>query len=75
MMLMEYTNLDRLERLIHIPVSSRPEWLKNAREDAKEILWLAYRAHTNQDLGSLEELDREAGIMADTIQFRMENDC
>jgi hypothetical protein len=71
---MEYLNLDRLEKLIHIPVSSRPQWLKNAREDAEELLWLACRANTNQDLASLEELDREASYMADRIQYRMEND-
>ena len=47
---MEHVNLDRLERLIHIPVHSRPDWLKNAREDAEELLWLACRASTNQDL-------------------------
>ena len=71
---MEYLNLDRLEKLIHIPGSSRPQWLKNAREDAEELLWLACRASTNQDLASLEELDREASSMADRIQYRMEND-
>ena len=71
---MDYLNLDRLEKLIHIPVSSRPQWLKNAREDAEELLWLACRASTNQDLASLEELDREASSMADRIQYRMEND-
>ena len=71
---MEHMNLDRLERLIHIPVSSRPDWLKNAREDAQELLWLASRARTNQDLASLEELDREAGIMAERLQYRMDNE-
>ena len=72
--LMEHGNLDRLERLIHIPVHSRPDWLKNAREDAEELLWLACRASTNQDLASLEELDREAGIMAERLQYRMDNE-
>ena len=71
---MEHMNLDRLERLIHITVSSRPDWLKNAREDAQELLWLASRARTNQDLASLEELDREAGIMAERLQYRMDNE-
>ena len=72
--LMEHGNLDRLERLIHIPVHSRPDWLKNAREDAEELLWLACRANTNHDFASLEELDREAGIMAERIQYRMDNE-
>ena len=67
-------NLDRLERLIHIPVSSRPDWLKNAREDAEELLWLASRARTNQDIASLEELDRGAGVMAERLQYRMDNE-
>ncbi len=71
---MEYLNLDRLEKLIHIPVSSRPQWLKNAREDAEELLWLACRASTNQDLASLEELDREARSMAERIQYRMDSE-
>ena len=71
---MEHMNLDHLERLIHIPVSSRPDWLKNAREDAEELLWLASRARTNQALASLEELDREAGIMAERLQYRMDNE-
>ena len=72
--LMEHGNLDRLERLIHIPVHSRPDWLKNAWEDAEELLWLACRASTNHDFTSLEELDREAGIMAERIQYRMDNE-
>ena len=72
--LMEHGNLDRLERLIHIPVHSRPDWLKNAREDAEELLWLACRASTNHDFASLEELDREAGIMAERIQYRMDKE-
>ena len=71
---MEHINLDRLERLIHTPVSSRPDWLKNAREDGDELLWLANRASMNHDLAALEELDREAGFMADRIQYSMEND-
>lgn len=68
------TNFDRLERLIHKPLSSRPGWLKIAREDAAEILWLAYRAQANQDFESLQELDVQAGLLADGIQSRMDTD-
>jgi len=71
---MEHVNLDRLERLIHIPVHSRPDWLKNARAHAGELLRLACRECTSQDLASLEELDREAGIMAERLQYRMDNE-
>ena len=69
---MEHGNLDRLERLIHIPVHSRPD-SENAR-DAEELLWLACRASTHPDFASLEEQDREAGIMAERIQYRMDNE-
>lgn len=64
-------NLDRLERLIHQPVSSRPDWLKHAREDAREVLWLALRAETDQDFDTLFELDEEAALIADRIEDRM----
>jgi hypothetical protein len=72
--MMDITNFDRLERLIHKPLSSRPGWLKIAREDAAEILWLAHRARNNQDFKSLQEFDLQAGLLADGIQYRMDTD-
>ena len=65
-------NLAQLERLIHQPVSSRPDWLKHAREDAQELLWLAQRAGNDQDYDRLTELDQDAAIMIEQIESRME---
>lgn len=65
-------NLDELERLIHRPVSSRPDWLKHAREDAQELLWLAQRAGNDQDYDRLTELDQDAAVMIEQIESRME---
>ena len=66
-----HANLDRLERLINQPVSSRPDWLKHAREDAQEVLWLAHRAENDQDYDTLYELDMEASSIVERIEDRM----
>ena len=66
-------NLDQLERLIHRPVSSRPDWLKHAREDAEELLWLAHRAGNDQDFDRLAELDEDAAILIERIERRMDS--
>ena len=66
-------NLDELERLIHRPVSSRPDWLKHAREDAEELLWLAHRAGNDQDFDRLAELDEDAAVLIERIERRMES--
>ena len=65
-------NLDRLERLIHRPVSSRPDWLKHAREDAEELLWLAHRAGDDQNFDRLLELEEDAAALIEQIETRME---
>jgi hypothetical protein len=64
-------NLDELERLIHRPVSSRPDWLKHAREDAEELLWLAHRAGNDQDFDRLAELDEDAAVLIEKIERRL----
>ncbi len=66
-------NLDQLERLIHRPVSSRPDWLKHAREDAEELLWLAHRAGDDQDFDRLAELDEDAAVLIERIERRMDS--
>jgi len=66
-------NLDELERLIHRPVSSRPDWLKHAREDAEELLWLAHRAGNDQDFDRLAELDEDAAVLIERIERRMDS--
>jgi len=65
-------HLDQLERLIHRPVSSRPDWLKHAREDAEELLWLAQRAGNDQNFDRLAELDEDAAALIEQIESRME---
>jgi hypothetical protein len=65
--------LDELERLIHRPVSSRPDWLKHAREDAEELLWLAHRAGNDQDFDRLAELDEDAAVLIERIERRMDS--
>ena len=66
-------NLDQLERLIHRPVSSRHDWLKHAREDAEELLWLAHRAGDDQDFDRLAELDEDAAVLIERIERRMDS--
>ncbi len=66
------SNLDQLEQLIHRPVSSRPDWLKHAREDAAELLWLAHRASDDQNFDRLMELDEDAAALIEQIESRME---
>lgn len=68
-------NLDRLERLIHRPVSSRPDWLKHAREVAQELLWLAHRAGDDQNFDRLAELDEDAAALIEQIENRMEQEA
>lgn len=67
-----HQNLDRLERLIHQPVSSRPDWLKHAREDAQELLWLAHRASDDQNFDRLAELEDDAAVLIEQIEHRLE---
>lgn len=71
-MMTDGDNLDRLERLIHRPVSSRPDWLKHAREDAEELLWLAHRAGDDHDSDRLAELNEDAAALIEQIENRME---
>jgi hypothetical protein len=40
----------------------------------QRFLWLAHRARDNQDFESLQELDIQAGLLADGIQYRMDTD-
>ena len=65
------TNLDRLERLIHQPVSSRPDWLKHAREDAQEVLWLAHRAANDQDYDPITWRLNSQSFWGENVVFDM----
>lgn len=61
---------DRLERLIYRPVSTRPDWLKAWRNEANYLLFLARRASDDEDDELLEELEAQAGDMADMVEAR-----
>ena len=61
---------DRLERLIYRPVSTRPDWLKAWRNEANYLLFLARRASDDEDAELLEELEAQAGDMADMVEAR-----
>ena len=65
------SHIDRLERLIHQPVSSRPDWLKYWQEEAQYLLFLAQRANSDDDIDALHDLDEEARMMADGMASRM----
>jgi len=64
----------RLESLIFRPVSTRPDWLKAWRNEANYLLFLARRAEDNEDETELEELEAQAGDLADTVEARLRHD-
>jgi hypothetical protein len=65
---------DRLERLLHRPVSSRPDWLKAWRNEANYILFLARRAVDDDDVELVEELEAQAREMADMVEARLRHE-
>jgi hypothetical protein len=65
---------DRLERLLHRPVSTRPDWLKAWRNEANYILFLARRAADDDDYELLQELEDQAREMADMVEGRLRRD-
>ena len=62
---------DRLERLVHRGVSSRPDWLLIWRDEAHHLLFLARRAASDDDADTLDELAAEAEAMADAMERRL----
>jgi len=64
----------RLESLIYRPVSTRPDWLKAWRNEASYLLYLARRASDDDDIELLEELEEQAGQMADMVEARWQRD-
>lgn len=62
---------DRLERLVHRPVSSRPDWLLIWRDEAHHLLFLARRAAADDDPDTVDELATEADAMADAMERRL----
>ncbi|MFM7108164.1 MAG: hypothetical protein ACKOZU_06130 [Planctomycetaceae bacterium] len=65
---------DRLERLLHRPVSSRPDWLKAWRNEANYLLFLARRAVDDDDVELVDELEAQAREMADMVEARLRHD-
>ncbi len=65
---------DRLERLLHRPVSSRPDWLKAWRNEANYLLFLARRAVDDDDVELVEELEAQAREMADMVEARLRHE-
>ena len=65
---------DRLERLLHRPVSSRPDWLKAWRNEAGYLLFLARRAADDDDGELVEELEDQAREMADMVEARLRHE-
>ena len=65
---------DDLERLLHRPVSTRPDWLKAWRNEANYLLSLARRAADNGDEDELEELEDQAREMADVVEARLRSE-
>ena len=65
---------DRLERLLHRPVSTRPDWLKAWRNEANYLLFLVRRAADDDDLELVQELEDQAREMADMVEARLRAD-
>jgi len=62
---------DDLERLLHRPVSTRPDWLKAWRNEANYLLFLARRADDDDDEELLQELEDQARDMAAMVEARL----
>ena len=62
---------DRLQGLLHRPVSSRPDWLKAWRNEAQYLLLLARRASDDDDDELLRELEDQADEMAAMVEAKL----
>ncbi|MCY3015232.1 MAG: hypothetical protein WCJ31_06595 [Planctomycetia bacterium] len=65
---------DRLQGLLHRPVSSRPDWLKAWRNEAQYLLLLARRASDDDDDELLRELEDQADEMAAMVEAKLAAD-
>ena len=65
---------DRLQGLLHRPVSSRPDWLKAWRNEAQYLLLLARRASDDDDDELLGELEDQADEMAAMVEAKLAAD-
>ena len=62
---------DRLQGLLHRPVSSRPDWLKAWRNEAQYLLLLARRASDDDDDELLRELEDPADELAAMVEAKL----
>jgi hypothetical protein len=62
---------DRLQDLLHRPVSTRPDWLKAWRNEAQYLLLLARRASDDDDDELLRELEDHAAEMAAMVEAKL----
>jgi hypothetical protein len=62
---------DDLERLLHRPVSTRPDWLKAWRNEANYLLFLARRASDDDDEELFQELEDQARDMAAMVEAKL----
>ena len=62
---------DRLQGLLHRPVSTRPDWLKAWRNEAQYLLLLARRASDDDDDERLRELEDQAEEMAAMVEAKL----
>ena len=62
---------DRLQGLLHRPVSTRPDWLKAWRNEAQYLLLLARRASDDDDDELLRELEDQAEEMAAMVEGKL----
>jgi hypothetical protein len=62
---------NRLQGLLHRPVSTRPDWLKAWRNEAQYLLILARRASDDDDEELLGELEDQADDMAAMVEARL----
>lgn len=62
---------DRLQGLLHRPVSTRPDWLKAWRNEAQYLLVLARRASDDEDDELLQELEDQANDMAAMVEAKL----
>ena len=65
---------DRLQGLLHRPVSSRPDWLKAWRNEAQYLLLLARRASDDDDDELLRELEDQADDLAAMVEAKLAAD-
>lgn len=63
-------DFERLRSLIHQPASTCPDWLKEWRNEATQLLVRARRAEEDDNLKLFNELADQVREMADMVEAR-----